>query len=343
MVFHSQLTHPKELRGEKNLPGEPGIPEVIRITRLGDPYPRLSQILGTPYELYRTAFQKAQAGALPPLPLHVDVDITTRCNLACPMCPAGHKTQSLFPGMGVDLDGNLLELFLNETLDLKIPSLRLGVTGEPLLRVETLDSLKLLGKKILDLSLITNGQKLTPDVSLKLVRQKLTQLMVSVDAGCQETYRKVRPGGDFDLLVHNLKEFLQIRKSEKSPLPLLRLSYVEISSDPTDKALFLKKFGPLADYLVFQKYVPLMAKKTSPGQGHLETGRCTEPFTRLALYANGSLFPCCSDFGRLAPVGVFPEISIQEAWENESAQLTRLTFPDNLQNPACRECATSLV
>jgi hypothetical protein len=302
---------------------------------------------------YRELWRRAEAGETQPFPLHLDLDITTRCNLSCPICPAGNPARSLFPGMGLDLSLSLAERALAEAAAGGLYSLRIGVTGEPLLRGECPDLIaSARAQGILDLALITNGLLLTEKTARALIRAGLTRLMVSVDAGSAESYRAARPGGDFALVLKNIRAFLALRQELSGPLPLLRVSFVETRLNEGDKELFIATFAPLADYLSIQKYAPLtrgddfapeaFAPKAGATPEPQGPRRCPEPMTRLALHADGALFPCCSDFGRLRPLGRYPEISLKEAFNSPRAAFLREPRAGDGAGADCADCLRRL-
>ncbi|MDR2406392.1 MAG: radical SAM protein [Deltaproteobacteria bacterium] len=306
-----------------------------RELKLKDPEITLASEIGLPFERYRADFRYAEEGNFPSFPLHLDLDLSTRCNLRCPMCPAGGGGGDLFPGLRVDLPFHLYEMALKEASFYSLPSVRLGMTGEPLL-VKGIEKYVKMAKDygVLDISLITNGQLLDRRTSRKLMEAGLTRLMVSVDAGSPDTYERVRPGGDFSRLLGNLGDFLSERRALGSELPVLRVSFVELPENQEDKDNFLAIFSQLSDYIVFQDYQDLLSRNDGPTK--VREGICREPFTRLALHANGGLFPCCSDYGRLYPVGYFPEMSLKEAWDSVGANLTRI--PSGAAHPSCGLC-----
>ena len=209
--------------------------------------------------------------------------------------------------------------------------MRLGLTGEPLLVKDIhLWAAEARAAGVLDVSLITNGDLLTPERARALTAAGLTRLMVSVDAARPETYARVRPGGDWNRLRANLEGFLAVRREMGGELPLLRLSFVEMDSNLAERDQFQELFGPLADYLSFQRYQNILGGPETdlapPKAGPAPVGFCAEPFTRLALQADGGLFPCCSDFGRRAPLGRFPADSLLTVWNSPAAR--RLAFGD---------------
>ncbi|MDR1081436.1 MAG: radical SAM protein [Deltaproteobacteria bacterium] len=349
---------------------EAGIARSVLEAGASDPDAVLLSALGRGYAAYREAFRRAEAGELPPFPVHLDADVTTRCNLRCPICPAGAGGGG-YPGMGIDLDPALYSRALAEGEAGGLMSVRIGVTGEPLLA----DSPHMwveeaAGRGVTDVSLITNGQLLYPEVSRRLAAAGLTRLMVSVDAGSEEGYRRARPGGDFRLLLENLRSFLAVRRELGRGIPVLRLSFVVREGTGSERDLFREKFSTLADYLSFQSYSPIlergrMAREAAaeagpdpdPGSrgqaadsqdpshppakaavhpGSPESSPCREPFTRICLYADGGLFPCCSDDGRLWPAGSLRGCTVREAWLSRAAFLARR--PGRPSHPACLLC-----
>jgi len=306
-----------------------------------DPEARLSRLLGPAFTAYRQRFRSAEDGLRPAAPLHLDVDVTTACNFRCPMCPAGQTGQKI-PGLtrGLFLDRDLYRRALAESVAFGLPSLRLGLTGEPLL-VEDIHQWVAEAREagILDLSLITNGALLTPERSQALLAAGLTRLMVSVDAARPETYAKVRPGGSWETLRENLAGFLAVRRAAGSELPLLRLSFVEMEINLAERDRFRDLFAPLADYLSFQRYQEIIpGSNLGPAAAvpFEAAGFCAEPFTRLALLVDGGLFPCCSDFGRRAPLGRFPDFSLIEIWNSPAA--LGLTTAGAKDRAPCRQC-----
>ncbi len=320
-----------------------------------DPNAKLAALLGPAFARYRQAFDRAEGGRRPEAPLHLDVDVTTACNFHCPMCPAGHNETGAarepsaaghkFPGFlkGRFLRKEWYSRALAEGAAFGLPSLRLGVTGEPLLVADIDDWVReARAAGVLDVSLITNGRLLTAEMSRRLIAAGLTRLMISVDAGGPETYEKVRPGGDWRRLLENIRDFLRLRREADSPTPLLRLSFVEMEVNRGDREAFEIRFKPLADYLSFQRYQNILGLESTDlglrdaAGPPAAAGFCAEPFTRLALLVDGGLFPCCSDFGRVRPLGHVAADGLLATWQSAAACF--LTTPEARSAEPCRTC-----
>ncbi len=64
-----------------------------------------------------------------PFPLHLDVEITSKCNLKCPMCASRHISSEKYNRYG-DMDFSLFKKISDEAAENKIFSVRLSWRGE---------------------------------------------------------------------------------------------------------------------------------------------------------------------------------------------------------------------
>lgn len=136
------------------------------------------------------------------LPINVQTSLDNSCNLCCPSCRITRKS----------LVNNKSYNRLKHILNLGVKSIALNGSGEIFFNKYLLDCIYEITKEkypyLEDVHIITNGTLLddTMWVSLpKDFRELIKDIIVSVDAACKETYQKVRPGGNFDQLVKNLK------------------------------------------------------------------------------------------------------------------------------------------
>lgn len=305
----------------------------------------LNRIYGSAYQKYRTAWERAgQRQDPPPFPLHLDIDTNYSCNLACIMCPQG---QGGFP-VSYDrkfLDFHLYERVLSEGVDNGLAAVRLGITGEPLLRAD-ISEFVVLAKRlgILDIMLITNGQLLDEDIAANLMDAGLTRLMVSIDAFQPATYRRLRPGGELSRLENNLDRFLALRQKRGTELPLLRVSFVKTSFNWQEQDHFRQRWQNRADYICFQEYSNILGRADTtfygPEPPRISDFRCPDPWQRLSLFVNGDMFPCCSDFGRLAPLSNATHTSVSQAWHSPAATRLRDHHRQDrwFEVPVCRQC-----
>ena len=71
--------------------------------------------------------------------------------------------------------------------------------------------------------------------------------------------------------------------------------------------------------------------------------RCPDPWQRISLFVNGDLFPCCSDFGRLEPMGNAYHDTVESAWLSSAAEDLRQLHRAGRwrESDICRRCAAN--
>jgi MoaA/NifB/PqqE/SkfB family radical SAM enzyme len=141
-------------------------------------------------------------------PVHAELDLTDRCNVACYFC----NQQDLRTKESIPLP-KLTDL-IDELQSTGLKSVRLSGGGDPLFHRDVLnvmDHLALRGV-IID-NLTTNGVALTTEVAQRLVKNQAREVIFSLNAADAEDYArmmKVKPAL-FDKVVENMKNLVAIR------------------------------------------------------------------------------------------------------------------------------------
>ena len=172
--------------------------------------------LSNEYHEYRRKFHelstaKAQSPYVGRTPINLEIESTYHCNLACPFCP-----RRVAPGYKdlKHLDRNVWEKLLSDLVDSDTKSLMMDHEGESLLNPNLctmIEEARAAG--IIDVWLHSNANLLTSDMSKNLISAGVTKLNISIDAVSEETYSKVRPGGNLKQVEDNLLEFIKLRNS----------------------------------------------------------------------------------------------------------------------------------
>lgn len=131
------------------------------------------------------------ASALGP-PAGVLIEITSRCNLTCTMCPltTGRTPSSAQPGPMSDQLWRSVVPFAKQTGHANI-----GGYGEPLLNPRCLDYLRELDREAVHTTLTTNGTLVTPVIAAGLAAlAHLDSVNVSIDSPDPAIYKTIRGG-----------------------------------------------------------------------------------------------------------------------------------------------------
>ena len=323
----------------------------VQRARRKNPEDILAQHLGQPFVDYRRRWKESESfETVPPFPIHLDVDTNYTCNLRCSMCPLGEAGRAV--GYDVkSLDKDLYARVIEEGAKKGLASVRLGLTGEPLMRPDIIDFIDLAREAgLVDIMLITNGMLLTAGLSIRLINSGLTRLQVSIDAVTEDVYRQIRRRGSLDQVQRNIDSFLKLRRQSGQDLPLLRVSFVRTAVNLHQREEFEDLWHQKADYVSIQEYADLLGTPESRAlfpddRTRTTTFKCPDPFQRLALFVNGDLFGCCSDHGRTYPWGNANVDRIEDVWHSEAAKELREIHRHNrwYDHPACRECGVNSV
>lgn len=131
---------------------------------------------------------------------------SNRCNLHCAFCGV-HQSKKLDIPLHEFEVARLIELIQNHktTTGEKIGHFRIGNTGEPLINKGFIELVERTDDAVSYYSLISNlNIKNEERVNFVAQNPKFKWINVSCDAGDPATYRKMRGGGDFELVKKNI-------------------------------------------------------------------------------------------------------------------------------------------
>ena len=308
-----------------------------------DPVEVLAPRLGAPYARYRDLW--ARAGSRRDLrlgfPLHLDTDLIDACNLRCTFCLENNESRSL-----ARLPLDLLDAVLDEANHHPdYYSLNLGTAAETLYDpgyfLEGLEVIERRPRPI-DLFVHTNALNLTMEVSKAILGSRVTWLCVSIEGVTDKAYRAMR-GVGLERPRANLLKFLEERGRRGARLPIVRLSMVVSPHNVNERQEFLDFWRDKVDMVEFQdlQTTPDMAAALAVSA---KPSNCADPWRRLLLGVDGSVFPCCAfpmfrDPLRLGHV----RDGIGNIWTGDRlAALRRSLISGEFKgHPSCRACAGS--
>jgi len=162
-------------------------------------------------------------------PLFANIEITTRCHLACPHC-----ARARFSRPGEDMP---LERF-ERILDLLPRARRITLVGlgETLLH-PGLEALIAAAKaRHRHIGIVTSGQFLTPERGAALVEAGLDAVAFSLDAVDPALVQRVRPGSDLQAILAHIRAFGAICRATR-PVSRAVFSAVSLDTAPHLEAL----------------------------------------------------------------------------------------------------------
>ncbi|MCF6154439.1 MAG: radical SAM protein [Candidatus Brocadia sp.] len=270
-------------------------------------------------------------------PLHLDIEITTLCNLLCPMCPRTlmvAQNNFLNPGIMMPED---FQYIIDQGATHGLYSIKLNYLGEPLVHPNIVEFVKYAKDKgIEDVMFNTNGSLLTEEISEKLLEAGLDKLFLSFDSPYKKQYEQIRFGAKYEDVLRNIKNFYKL-KMKRFPHVQVRISMVMMSDDPELRKDFVKLFQDTADAIGFDEYRnPDNRSIKSIVHGFV----CAQLYQRMFLRLNGNVGVCCADNWGKYIVGCWKTKSLHDIWHNERYTTIRKAHVEGLYHtiPMCGVC-----
>ena len=134
-------------------------------------------------------------------PFVVELDPTSRCNLACPDCISGELLNK------DEIPSDRLLQLTDEMIDVGVRAVILIGGGEPMMHPSIGEVIRRLGEAGVKIGITTNGLFLKKH--LEVTAEYASWVRVSMDAGTSQTFARVRPSkvgkSLFDTAIRNMR------------------------------------------------------------------------------------------------------------------------------------------
>ncbi|MDK2972546.1 MAG: hypothetical protein PWP23_2301 [Candidatus Sumerlaeota bacterium] len=169
------------------------------------------------------------------MPYSVQLEVTTKCNLACIMC-----ARDKYHGRGEDLADDILDPVLDQILP-TAQDIIVSSFGEPLLYPRFRDILlRIEPDSGLQLGFFTNLLLLTEEMAEELVKRGAAYVNASIDGASKETYERIRAGGKWETLLEKIELLNAVKRRHNSSTPHLNLCVVGSTLNIDETALFVE-------------------------------------------------------------------------------------------------------
>jgi len=252
-------------------------------------------------------------------PLHVDIELSSLCNLSCPMC---YTTTDEFKQKinQKTMEFDLFKKIIDECVKYDLYSIRLSLRGEAFLNKHIFDMIKYAKNNgIKEISTLTHGGFLDEDRFEKLLDLDLDWITISFD-GIGETYEKIRYPLKFVDAVNKIKNFHEIKKRKGAVKPVIKVQTVwpAISKNPQE---FYDIFNAITDQIGSNPLIDYLHKDTEIQ--YEENFTCPQLWQRLVIGADGKVLLCSNDEMESNVVGDVGNESIYDIWHGKNLSKAR--------------------
>lgn len=270
-------------------------------------------------------------------PLHIDIELSSLCDLNCPMCYTTTEEFKEKVERGL-FDYDLFKKIIDESADNGLYSIRLSWRGESFLHPKIYEMIKYAKEKgIKEVSTLTHGGRLDEKNFEKLIDLGLDWLTISFD-GMKETYEKIRFPLKFDDAVKKIKNYQQIKKQRGVVKPVIKVQTVwpAISKNPEE---FYNIFNPITDQVASNPLIDYLQNDTDIVYEPNFT--CPQLWERLVIGSDGIALLCANDEMASYKVGDAKTESIFDIWHGKKLNEAReihLSHMGVQKINACKHC-----
>ncbi len=299
---------------------------------------------------------------LPYYPSKISIESGNLCNLRCPLCPTGQQDKTARKGF---ITFDVFKRIIDET-GKHLTIIRLYNWGEPLLNKDLLKMIQYAKERHIDIKISTNLSMKMEDKQIEaLLKSGISKIYISCNGASRETYMKYHVGGDFDLVMNNMKRL----NAKKHVLPECRTSLVWLfhvfkhNQHEINKARALaekmgikikvSKMRPDMGKEVFETTQQAIERDTAwlpdnPEFSVISKKRrkrigCMLPWTETMINWDGNVLPCCAVYSEKYAFGNILENSFAEIWNNEMYVSARkeILGRKNTRHTICHTCKRS--
>jgi Radical SAM superfamily/Iron-sulfur cluster-binding domain len=264
--------------------------------------------------------------------LKYNLELTSRCNLRCGMCPMDALTRPF-----EDAPFSMVEKVAAEMKELGLSMKYLHEMGEPLMYKRLPEAIDLFP----GVCVSTNATLLFEDISRELLSTSLSRLRLCIDTLDPGIYPKIRKGGRYEVVVENIRRFLELSRGKDIVVEIQRM---------VTKLTQHESVKDFREFFEVDKFPQArIIQKTCEG---LETSEVTElhqayygcfqgtPYQWFVILANGDVTHCCYDYDGTQCLGNVQRQTIREIARSPYLDVIEDAFArhDFSNLPRCAEC-----
>lgn len=291
----------------------------------------------TEYAEYRSNWAKfATEQIVSDYPLLVDIELSSVCNLHCPMCYTitdEFKRQVNATRMDWDLYARIID-----EIGGKVPAIRLSLRGEATLHKKFVEAIRYAKDRgIKEVSMLTHGGKLTPDFFRQIAEAGIDWITISAD-GIGATYEEVRKPLKFNDLLEKLQAIKDMKAANGWLRPVIKVQGIWPAIKENPQAYY-DTFAPLTDLVAFNPLIDYLGNDSHIE--YLENFTCPQQYQRLVIGADGRVMKCSNDEENREVIADLKNETVHQIWHGEKMQQVRELHQRPrgfMESEVCRRC-----
>ncbi len=289
------------------------------------------------YKKYRKDWtENARSQIVSDWPLLVDLELSSICNLSCPMCYT--ITQQFQSRVFAGLISEELFVRLIDEIAGHVTAIRLSLRGEPTLHPRLADFIRYAKQKgIKEVSFLSNGSRFTDDYIRQLIQAGTDWITVSID-GIGAVYEQIRKPLKFEETYEKLRRFSEIKKELGVHKPVIKIQGIW-PAVRSDVQQYYEIFEPVTDAIAINPLIDYLDQDTDIVYD--EKFSCPQLYQRLVVTADGKALLCSNDEENMQVIGDLTRETIYDVWHGSRLEEIRKLHKKTggfKQIPVCRKC-----
>ncbi len=268
-------------------------------------------------------------------PLHLDIEVTSACNLKCPFCATTYS--SFNNGF---MKWETVKRILDEAGEKGLYACKFNFRGEPLLHKDIGRFIKYAKSKgIIDVFFNTNAVLLTEDKAKMLIDSGLDRLTVSFEGFEKTLYEKNRTGAKFEEVVANVERLRDLREKACKPKPKIRIQAVLVPELKDRLSEYVSFWKDKVDQVSYNDMEPSVDTINKRIRSTKSSWICPFPYQRMTIMWDGSVTVCKNDYYGKLILGNVKHDSIEKCWVSSLEGLRKEHRKGQAHDiEACGEC-----
>jgi sulfatase maturation enzyme AslB (radical SAM superfamily) len=274
-------------------------------------------------------------------PAVVIIETINKCNLNCVMCPQDKLTRPVGTMQEHLFQKIIDDVAVHSPVDTQV---WLAIMGEVLLlKNRAIDFIRYavdsgIHNVNLNTNLVVADEKLCRD----LVKTGLSKIIIGMDAATEDTYNKIRVGGNFSRLLDHINHLIRAREEASSSVPELVLQFIVQEGNEHETELFRELFR---DRPVSLKIRPRLGwggnGVEAPDlaiEGNVRDYPCPWLNRTMSIHVTGQIAQCDAAWDGKHYHGDINFQTIAEAWNGRLAQIRARHWANDFDFEPCVSC-----
>ncbi|MEW6600115.1 MAG: radical SAM/SPASM domain-containing protein [Nitrospirota bacterium] len=262
-------------------------------------------------------------------PIHIDIELSSVCQLRCSMCFRFHKPVK---NQGLMHLGTFKKII--DEIEGKVYSIKFTGRGEPLMNRQFPQFMEYVKDRSFgEITMITNGQLMNDEIMMSMIECGMDRVAFSID-GLKDKYEEIRAPIKYEEILDIVTRLYDLRNKKGRKKPHIRIQGVKTSIDEDRE--FLNIWGPLSDEVLFLEYKDYSIEAESQPQAGY---RCPSLYQRIMVHWDGTVPMCINDEYEESVMGSVLQDSVKEIWKSAAFDQARRVHRENMRGVVYKNCS----